>query len=859
MANSIREFVRDSLRGFALRLPDNFASSSDPAMDGVASSGTSRKYSREDHVHPSDTSKADIVIGAIEGDLAMLDANGNLFDGGYSASDFATSVHTHGNIQNGGDLQTTDISIASGDKLVVTDASDSNKIARTDVTFDGSTTNTALTPKGTFERFLQSSDLVDIYTEGNGIDIDSSNVISIKVDPTTSNSNGLETTSSGLKLNTATQSSAGALSAADKIKLDGIATGAEVNVQSDWNQTDDTADDYIKNKPEVVDSVYHAGENINIRDIDPYGEYELLDYVYNSTDTGVDTGILPKVDDVEFEIRYRENSSSTAGYCTLFGCQGGGSTMAYTYGLSESSSTSNKFRLSYRSSSNRLTSAIDRVKGHTYTVVGTLKNGNATLYVFDETTGESDVQTGTYSYVEPSYNIKLLRRDYGPTYYKEVRIYRATLRVGGKVVLDYLPVKRKLDNVVGFLNSVTGTFIPATWGTLNAGAVAVGKKDYVIIPWADDTLSDGGTAPVEGGAIYNNIYPKLWNKQNIISLIGTKYPIVTGWYIAGNQFVSSENASYCVIPANDIRRIIVTSKTSNSAYLGFLSSYTPPDGNTPPSFTHCVGYGNRLFFRANRTMTFYVPDDASYIYILIKTDTGTNIIPSSVLATGTGITDIDDDYSDHNSRLYDESIKAIGLDKEIVGEYLSWLPTNSYIDIRTGKWAESTNYTSAFIPISPSIVKSVKITPPSSGNAARLAFLTEYPYVVDGTDAPLCSGTSAVSPTANEEYEAMVPSDAHWMLVYVGNTSYSVLPSSLKLTGVRAAEFAAAAQKDKHYTYEWATLENTITITHNLGKFPSVTIVDTAGSEIIGNITYIDINTVTLSFSSQTRGTAYFN
>lgn len=36
---------------------------------------------------------------------------------------------------------------------------------------------------------------------------------------------------------------------AEKTKLAGIASGAEVNVQSDWNQTTDTADDYIKNKP----------------------------------------------------------------------------------------------------------------------------------------------------------------------------------------------------------------------------------------------------------------------------------------------------------------------------------------------------------------------------------------------------------------------------------------------------------------------------------------------------------------------------------------------------------------------------------------------------------------------------------
>lgn len=47
----------------------------------------------------------------------------------------------------------------------------------------------------------------------------------------------------------ATTSTAGLMSASDKTKLNGIATGAEVNVQSDWNQTTTTADDYIKNKP----------------------------------------------------------------------------------------------------------------------------------------------------------------------------------------------------------------------------------------------------------------------------------------------------------------------------------------------------------------------------------------------------------------------------------------------------------------------------------------------------------------------------------------------------------------------------------------------------------------------------------
>lgn len=67
----------------------------------------------------------------------------------------AANSHTHGNITNGGALQINDITIANGDKLVVTDASDSAKIARSSVSFDGSTTTKALTPKGTWAYFAQ--------------------------------------------------------------------------------------------------------------------------------------------------------------------------------------------------------------------------------------------------------------------------------------------------------------------------------------------------------------------------------------------------------------------------------------------------------------------------------------------------------------------------------------------------------------------------------------------------------------------------------------------------------------------------------------------------------------------------------
>ena len=47
----------------------------------------------------------------------------------------------------------------------------------------------------------------------------------------------------------------------EKTKLSGIASGAEVNVQSDWSQSDNTADDYIKNKPNTT---YTGNGNIAV-------------------------------------------------------------------------------------------------------------------------------------------------------------------------------------------------------------------------------------------------------------------------------------------------------------------------------------------------------------------------------------------------------------------------------------------------------------------------------------------------------------------------------------------------------------------------------------------------------------------
>jgi len=52
---------------------------------------------------------------------------------------------------------------------------------------------------------------------------------------------------------------------------------------------------------------------------------------------------------------------------------------------------------------------------------------------------------------------------------------------------------------------------------------------------------------------------------------------------------------------------------------------------------------------------------------------------------------------------------------------------------------------------------------------------------------------------------------------------------------------------------------NTWTINHNLKKRPSVSIVDSAGSLVIGDLTYTDANNLTIRFSAAFAGYAYLN
>ena len=64
---------------------------------------------------------------------------------------------------------------------------------------------------------------------------------------------------------------------------------------------------------------------------------------------------------------------------------------------------------------------------------------------------------------------------------------------------------------------------------------------------------------------------------------------------------------------------------------------------------------------------------------------------------------------------------------------------------------------------------------------------------------------------------------------------------------------------DLNFVYTQVAPSSSWSVTHNLGKFPAVEVVDSGLSVIIPNVIYNDLNSVTLSFGAITSGKAYFN
>lgn len=108
------------------------------------------------------------------------------------------------------------------------------------------------------------------------------------------------------------------------------------------------------------------------------------------------------------------------------------------------------------------------------------------------------------------------------------------------------------------------------------------------------------------------------------------------------------------------------------------------------------------------------------------------------------------------------------------------------------------------------------------------------------------AGLSSNTPTIELQFGGSLP-----------NASLEVVGTMFR--GPKGDKGDPGPPSDAHHNHTQSLPSASWTITHNLGKFPAVSITDSSGSEVEGEIRYIDSNTVVISFAGQFSGKAYLN
>jgi len=92
----------------------------------------------------------------------------------------------------------------------------------------------------------------------------------------------------------------------------------------------------------------------------------------------------------------------------------------------------------------------------------------------------------------------------------------------------------------------------------------------------------------------------------------------------------------------------------------------------------------------------------------------------------------------------------------------------------------------------------------------------------------------------------------------IGGVEHNI--AVLNLTGNLADGGLSISQvSDKKYVHDQMVSASVWTVIHNLGKFPSVSVIDSAGTVVIGEITYTNANQLVVSFAAQFSGAAHCN
>jgi len=129
--------------------------------------------------------------------------------------------------------------------------------------------------------------------------------------------------------------------------------------------------------------------------------------------------------------------------------------------------------------------------------------------------------------------------------------------------------------------------------------------------------------------------------------------------------------------------------------------------------------------------------------------------------------------------------------------------------------------------------------------------------------------------------KVIVPNKPLTNIVPIEKTKTNIVNAAVEITGGGTNDYSALTNKpmingnilqggnntsasldiveDKNFVFIQNTPSALWAIQHNLNKYPSVTVSDSADSVVVGDIEYIDANKLLITFSAPFSGMAYLN
>lgn len=111
---------------------------------------------------------------------------------------------------------------------------------------------------------------------------------------------------------------------------------------------------------------------------------------------------------------------------------------------------------------------------------------------------------------------------------------------------------------------------------------------------------------------------------------------------------------------------------------------------------------------------------------------------------------------------------------------------------------------------------------------------------------------------------SVVVHKVHDVIVVQGRKDLIIAPAPQNYSVVERVEQgppgpSSPGATDRNHLHLQSIASAEWTIAHGLGKYPSVTILDSAGDEVDGEVTHVDLDTLVIRFSAAFSGRASLN